>query len=300
MRSFVLTVLLVALAAPGRACAQDDAPATPSATEAPRRHVVMHEQLVGLLNPMGAEHRLDVAYRAELGADDDLFTQGTHLEIGASTAVSPVYAFGGGYVQLSPLSFLVLRGDLQGAGVWPIGMDGAGFYAVPGYDAEVQNAALPADRGGSASGWLAQLTVTLQGAIDLGGGARLLGGSELALAFEEMGSAPYYDSMKHDAIMARDETILLSSTFVGVELPVASDLVLRWGAYDDLRFVPASGYVGHQLGPLAMLEWHHVTPQIASLGVFARGGGYTHHLYRAGEATVLVGVAIDFDLGDLR
>jgi hypothetical protein len=216
-----------------------------------------------------------------------------------STAVSPVYAFGGGYLEVCPLSFLILRADVQAAGVWPIGMDGAGHYGVHGYDAEVRSQQLPADAAGSANGWLAQLTITLQGALDLGGGARLLLASELGIAREQMGNDPYYYSMKHDAIMAREDTILLSSSFVGVELPAAPDFVFRFGAYDDLRFVPGSGYVGHQLGPLAMVEWHHVTPQVASLAIFMRGGGYTSHLYRTGEATVLLGLAIDFDLGDL-
>jgi hypothetical protein len=141
--------------------------------------------------------------------------------------------------------------------------------------------------------------MTLQGALDLGGGARLLLASELGVARERFGDQPFYYSMKHDAIMAGEDTIVLSSSFVGFELPAAPDLVFRFGGYDDLRFVPGSGYVGHQLGPLAMLEWHHVTPEIASLAVFVRGGGYTSHLYRTGEATVLLGLAIDFDLGDL-
>jgi hypothetical protein len=169
MRTFLAALALLA-APPTLAQAQEVEP-----TSAPARpHLVMHEQLVLLLNPMGTEHRLDAAVRSELGEPEDLLTSGTHVEGGVSTAVSPVYAVGGGYVQASPLSFLVLRGAIEGIAVWPIGMDGAGHYGLPGYDADVRSQNLLAEDAGSASGFLATMSATLQGAIDIGDGVRLL------------------------------------------------------------------------------------------------------------------------------
>jgi hypothetical protein len=114
-----------------------------------------------------------------------------------------------------------------------------------------------------------------------------------------VGEASFYYSMKHDLVLAQRDFVLLSCSFVGVEVRAASDLVLRFGAYDDLRHVPASGYVGHQVGPIAMIEWQRVDPVLPSLAIFVRGGGYTHHVTRAEEATVLAGLAIDYDLGGL-
>lgn len=274
--------------------------ASRASAQAPRgAHVLLHEQLSLLLNPMGAEHRLDLGVRRNLGLSSDLLLSGTHIEGGLSTAVSPVYAIGGGYVQLAPVSFLVVRGEVVGATVWPIGMDGAGHYGLSGYDADVRGGSLPANEAGTANGWLATVSVTLQGAIDLDGGARLLMASELALTRAVMGDAPFYYSMKHDLVLAREDFVVLNSAFVGGEVRAAPDLVVRFGVYDDLRVVPASGYVGHQLGPLAMLEWQNTAPGIASLALFVRGGFYTHHVTRAEEATILGGVAVDYDLGDL-
>lgn len=257
------------------------------------------EQLALLLNPMGAEHRLDLAIRSELGDPDDILTSGTHVEGGVTTALSPVYAIGGGYFQVSPLSFLVLRSEIVGASVWPIGMSGAGHYGLGGYDADVRPQALPGEAAGTANGWLATFSITLQGALDLATGLRLLLVSELGLTRTVMGDAPFYYSMKHDLVLAREDTVLCSSSFVGMEIRAASDLVVRFGAYDDLRHVPASGYVGHQLGPLVMLEWQHVTPEVGSLAIFVRGGGYTHHVIREDQATILGGVAVDYELGGL-
>ncbi len=283
-----LSMTLLLLTAP--AAAQQEVPST---------RAVMHEQLVLLLNPMGAEHRLDLGVRRELGDPDDMLRMGSHVEGGVATAVSPVYAFGGGYLQVQPLSFLVLRGELVGGGVWPIGMNGAGHYGVAGYDADVRGANLPASEGGSATGWMASMSATLQGALDLPDGWRLLLVSEWGLSRSVIGESPFYYSMRYDLVLAREDFVVTGGSFVGAEARLASDLVMRFGAYDDFRSVPSSGYVGHQLGPLAMLEWQHVTPEIGALVIFVRGGGYTHHVVREGEATILGGLAIDYELGGL-
>lgn len=269
------------------------------AAEESGAQVVAHQELVGLLNPMGAEHRFDIAVRTELGDQADILYQGAHLQGGATTMLSPVYLMGGGYLEYAPFSFLSFRGDVIGAGIWPIGMNGAGFYGVQGYDADVHSQSLPASSGRTATGWIASGAMTLQGAIDFGGGTRLLFGNELGLSFVAMGDAAFYYSMKSDLILAREDMLLTNSAFIGIEHRVAPDMLLRIGAYDDLRHVPASGYVGHQVGPIAMVEWQRPAANIGTLTVFVRGGGYTHHVVREGEATILGGVAVDYTLGGL-
>ncbi len=286
-----IALTLSALASPSSAAAQE--------TDDASTQVVMHQELVGLLNPMGAEHRLELALRTELGDQDDIAFQGAHLQGGATTMLSPVYLMGGGYLEVAPFSFLSFRGDVIGAGVWPIGMSGAGFYGVDGYDADVRSQSLPASSGRTALGWIASLAMTLQFAIDFSAGTRLVFGNELGVSFVALGDADFYYSMKSDLILAREDVLLTNSTFLGIEHRVASDMLFRLGAYDDLRHVPASGYVGHQVGPIAMVEWQRPAANIGTLTVFVRGGGYTHHLVRQGEATILGGVAVDYTLGGL-
>ena len=63
---------------------------------------------------------------------------------------------------------------------------------------------------------------------------------------------------------AREDMLLTNSAFVGVEHRVAPDMLLRIGAYDDLRHVLASGYVGHQVGPIAMVEWQRLAASIGT------------------------------------
>ncbi len=297
--------LAMSVLCPSLGHAQEEAPArdeteetTPSQTGSDV-HVVAHERVIALLNPMGAEHRFDVSVRGAIGDQDDIFFRGAHWQTGATSFVSPVYGIGGGFVELAPLSFLVLRGEVMGAGVWPIGMNAAGHYGVGGYDANVRGDALPGDEGGSATGLFAGGSATLQGAIEVASGVRVLFASELGLTYVALGSSSHYYSMKHDLVLAREDLVLTNSTFAGVEVRCASDLLFRGGVYDDLRHVPASGYVGHQLGPMLMLSWERIAPGLTGLTVFVRGGGYTHHVIRAGEATILGGVALDYDLAGL-
>ena len=75
---------------------------------------------------------------------------------------------------------------------------------------------------------------------------------------------------------------------------------MRFGAYDDVRFVPASGYVGPQVGAIAMIGIARAAPEVPEINVFVRGGYYTSHVQRADEYTILGGIAIDYDLGAVR
>jgi hypothetical protein len=262
-------------------------------------HVVGHERVAALLNPMGAEHRLDLSVRGEVGDQEDMFFDGAHWQLGATSFVSPVYAIGGGFLELAPFSFLVLKGEVMGMTVWPIGMDGAGHYAVSGYGADVHSSNLPADAAGAASGFTAGGNGTLQGAIDLDPRVRLVAADEVGLYYVRLGTASHYTSMRYDLVLAREDLVLTNDALLAVEIRAASDLLVRAGAYSDLRHVPASGYVGHQVGPIVMLEWSGVAPAIEHLSVWVRGGGYTHHAIREGEATILGGVAVDYDFGGL-
>ena len=93
------------------------ASASSAAAQAPEVRGVLHERLVLLLNPMGAEHQLRAGLRGRLGDPDELLFSGAHAEAGAVGYVSPVYAIHGGYLQVSPLAFLVLPDAPHGEAV---------------------------------------------------------------------------------------------------------------------------------------------------------------------------------------
>lgn len=257
---------------------------------------VIHQRFIALLNPMGMEHALEVGTRARIGDEREILFMGAHAEGGLVSYVSPVYAMHGAYVQVSPLAFLVLRAELTHAQVWPLGISGAGYYGLTGYDDDVSPSALNAERGAPAGGWSARLSATLQGMVPLGP-VRLLIQDQLTVQHASLGDASHYYDMKWDLVLARQDLVWINGAVLLLELDLEPTTHLRLGAYDDLRFVPASGYLGHQAGPLVMLTLDRPAAEVPSLSIFVRGGYYTHHVVRADELTVLGGVSVDYDLG---
>lgn len=260
---------------------------------------VVHQQLVLLLNPMGMQHQLDVGLRAPLGDQGALLFDGAHAEAGITSRVAPVFAIHGGYLEVSPLSFLVLRAEMAGAVVWPIGMDGAGYYGLEGYGADFDAQHLPGAEGGEATGWTVRLSGQLQGAIPLGDAGRLLIADRMTFQHDDQGDAAFYYSLEHDLVLARSDWVVRNDAFVLAEFPV-DDVTIRAGAYSDLRWVPRSEYVGHQVGPIVAVTFERVDAHVPSISAFVRGGYYTHHGTRQDELTVLGGLSVDYDLGALR
>lgn len=261
---------------------------------------VAHQGLVLLLNPMGAQHELALGLRAPLFDQGELLFGGAHAEAGVISRVSPVFANDGAYLEVSPLAFLVLRAEVLGVAQWPLGMEAAGYYGLTSYDDDVRSQMLPAEAGGSASGWSVRLSGQLQGAIPFSSDVRLLLVNRMTFQHDDIGDASHYYSMEHDLILARSDWVSLNDGLVLAEIRAASDIVVRAGAYSNLRWVPRSGYVGHQVGPLAAITFERVTPEVTGLSIFLRGGYYTHHVTRADQLTVLGGLSIDYDLGAAR
>ncbi|MCA9607429.1 MAG: hypothetical protein KC619_17605 [Myxococcales bacterium] len=261
---------------------------------------VAHQELVLLLNPMGAQHDVAIGLRAPLFDQNELVFGGAHAEAGLVSRVSPVYANTGGYLEVSPFAFLVLRGEVLGVGQWPIGMDGAGYYALSGDDDDVRSQSLRAEAGDTATGWTVRLSGQLQGAIPFSDDVRLVLANRMTFQHDDIGAAPFYYAQEHDLVLARSDWVVHNDALALAEIRAASDILVRAGAYSDLRWVPRSGYVGHQVGPLAALSFERVSPEVSEISVFVRGGYYTHHVIRCDQLTVLAGLSIDYDLGPVR
>lgn len=261
----------------------------------PGARPVVRETLVMLLNPMGAEHQLRVGACMPLYPSASEAFSGNHFELGLTNYTSPVYAMTGPYVELAPASFFSLRLELTGAGIWPLPMAGAGYYPRPGPRATFYEHELPEKDGRSTGGWSARAITGWGAKVSLGKLA-LVAGDALWLDHGEIGPAPYFLDLRNDLVAARADNVVGNEGAVFLEVPIRRAF-LRFGAYDALRAMPLSGYVGHQVGGIAMLELTNVTRAISSLAFWARLGGYTHHAIRAGEAATLLGVAVDWDLG---
>ncbi len=265
--------------------------ALPSPAAAQARPV-LHQRAVAQLGPMGLEHALALGVRADLGDPDELLFTGAHAEAGAVNYTSPIYSTTGGYLEVSPLAFLVLRATLAATAVWAIGQPGAGYYGA-------QSPSLPpldGDAGGAAHGWTAALSTILQGAIPLGP-LRAILWDELQLEHVRLGEAPYHYSARHDAVLARDDDVIGNWAMALLEIPLGSpDLALRLGAYHDLRHLPRAGATFQQLGGVAMLAATRPDPAVGEVLAFARAGAWIEHERRAGDFALLAGVLVRYEL----
>jgi hypothetical protein len=290
--------LLLGLAFPGTTAAQDDAGADEALDARPTTRFIARQRLALLLNPMGAEHRLELAGRTDIGDQSSLLFTGAHFEAGALSAISPIYATGGGYLQITPLSFLAFRAELEGEGIWPIGMDGAGYYGFCHYEPYIDDIeqAMPAANGRGATGWRATFSGTLQGMIPLGR-ARILFLDQIAGERAHVGDAPYFYDPRNDIVRGQTDWLLKNDVFLGFDLVVGEDTVFRAGVYDSLRYRPASSFAHNQLGPILMMVFNRPNKFLSSVTPFVRAGYYTHHGLRQGQPTVLGGISLNYDLG---
>ncbi len=263
------------------------------------QHGVVTQRVVGLVNPVGAEHMIAVGVRAPLGDQDELLFGGAHVEAGLVDYTSPIDTRYGAYLQLSPLAFLVLRAELTGIAMWSLGMEGAGFYPVDGYGAEVRGDNLAAGSGGDATGSNLQLSAIVQGAVSLGP-VRPIFWSQLALDHETLGDAPFHYSPRTGLVLRRDDWMLGSSTMLLLEVALDEGVLLRVGAYDDLRYVPGSGVLINQVGPMVALSLERVDPSITEILFLVRAAAYTSSPTLEGQWTGLAGVIVRYDLGSLR
>jgi hypothetical protein len=115
------------------------------------------------VNPLGVLLVSDTGYRVVLFHADSLLLQGTQLDVGVTSRLSPVFALGGPYVEVTPVAFLKLRAEVTPGG----------YFGILGYLHEFasRNDDWSPDRidqiqrddlGHSASGWRALVGGTLQ------------------------------------------------------------------------------------------------------------------------------------------
>jgi hypothetical protein len=262
------------------------------------QRVVLRERLAAQINPTGGEHLLTLGVRAPLGDTRDVLFSGAHVEAGVIDATTPIDSRNGGYLQLSPLSFLALRAEIAAVAMWSIGLDGAGFFEVGGYGADVRPQSLPGASGGEAVGTNVQLRATLQGAIPIGSWRPILIVEGIA-EHEALGDAPYRYSPRHDLVLAREDWTVGLSGVALLELALSPGVLLRAGAYDELRAVPRSGYVANQIGPMVTFSLERIDPAVPEILFFVRAGAYTHHATREGAWSGVAGISIQYDAGRL-
>jgi hypothetical protein len=261
-----------------------------------RLRFMAHHFFVSVINPLGAELNLRLGMCQRLYGTSSPFFDRNHLEVGFSTYLSPVHFFGGGYVQAAPTSFWFFRFEAHAVSIWPLPMQGAGYYARSSYGAGHRPADLLEDQGATAGGTDLRAIHVLRGKVPIGGRFALAAFDALFVDHPVIGNAPYYVSLQHDLVVARKDLVVGNEATAVVGWAFSRTGEVRVGMYDATRYVPGDRYVGHQLGGILGLAWDAPGRWAEGVSVFVRVGGYTHHAFRTGEPSALLGLAVDWDL----
>ena len=255
----------------------------------PGRKLILDETLIGVANPDGVENQLKLSMCWPLFEQDGLLFDYTNVEAGLYNNLSPIYVQQGAFVAVTPLSLLVLRAEVALVQYWSLPIDGAGYYAVAGYDADYRDTALPAADAIAATGVQAGASATLQGQVALAQHVSLAATATMNPEYWSVGSGAFWFNQRRDLILGRHDWLVKSSAAILLVLHRARTTA-RVGAFDDLTVVPRSGYVANIVGGVAMIDFRHVTPSLHEVTGFVRIGAYTDHAFRHG-VTALLGVS---------
>jgi hypothetical protein len=290
--------VVVAQEAPGDEPAMDEASGRHCLGETRAKWVV--RQLAGAQNnPGGGENTVRVGICVPLVTRPGPLFDLTHVEVGVVNALSPAYVNGGGYVQITPLSLLVLRAELSGVAYWSFPFPRAGYFPLSGYDAPFDDDDLPSEDGAAATGWLLRLVGVLRLRFPRDATVRVVGMSLFEAERWSIGDAGYYFNLRRDVRMARTDWVVNNEALLGLEVPVVGTMFLRMGVFDSFRTVPRARYGANQVGVFAMPWWERPASRVYDLAPFLRVGMYTGHAFRTGGFSVLGGTFVSFDLGPL-
>jgi hypothetical protein len=262
---------------------------------------VVDSTLLGLINPLGFEEQLTAKACLPLIDEPGILFDYTQFETGLFTYVGPIYAHVGGFMAISPLSFLVLKAEASGVGFWTVPMDGAGYTPQSRYRDSIPDAEMPANRLLSTSGANVAFTATLQGAAPLGSRLQILASDAFGADWWTVGRASHYLNFRRDVVLAREDWVVKNTATVALDLRANDEVFIRVGAIDDLTYVPGVpgsdwNYVLNQLtGYFSVFVRRN--SKLRDIEPYVRVGGYTHGAAsRRSAVTVMTGISLAWAL----
>ncbi len=169
-------------------------------------------------NPIGLSLLNDVGYQAPMWDSEATLLDGTTIEGGLSTGLSPAFAWAGPYVEWLPLAVLKLRGSVHGMNYFGT----FGYLYEPededlSWDSDALSRSSDEGLGQSATGWMAMGQATPQ--ILLG---RVVATAETSVRYISMDMEGTYYEPYFDLLMEPDEVMWKTRPTVGYLL--GSDL----------------------------------------------------------------------------
>ena len=244
--------------------------------------VIIDETFVGVVNPEGVENQLRTSLCLPISDSPGILHDYDGFELGLYNYLSPVYDHQGVYAAIAPLSFFQLKAAASAVVIWPLPLDGAGYFGLNSYTDKHSDAELPSSRARSTYGFNGTFTAVLQGAVDLPGPHALVITDSLSADYWHIGDAGFYVNLRQDVVLRRSDWVVKNNALVMIETHLSSTVNLHVGINDDFTSVPASGYVGNILALFVSVPIRRENGSPRDIEPFVRLGAYTHHASRSG------------------
>ncbi len=245
-------------------------------------------------NPEGFENQLRANICLPLYDTPGLLLDYAQFETGFFNYVSPVYVHQGAYVSITPLSFLQFRADVAGVGIWPLPIDGAGYFGFPSYTRQFQDSTMPAKEARWSGGLNATFYVNLQGEVPITSRVSLIATNSFAGDYWYVGDKAYYFNPRRDLVLQKSDWVVKNTGFLLAGIKLTDEVDLRVDAVDDLTWVPRSGYFANILSGFVSVPIRR-NRALRDIEPFLRLGAYTDHGWRTGP-TLMAGVSVAWAL----
>jgi hypothetical protein len=301
-----------------------------------RQKLLLDHYLAGSINPLGIGQVLRLSLCTPLITKPGLMFDLTNIEVGALLLNSPTYVSFGGFVNLVPLSILVLRAEADGFYIWPTPLEGAGFITLPTSRDFTKVSLSPSPFGPNpattASGGRILLGATLRGELPIGKWLsiavtdsingeywRVSDGTWAQAA--ALGHSVFYVARRDVVLNGPGDWLLMNTAALLLGINAHPNVTVRVGATDDLVFVPSqkenstyscsgnepdpatiqyqpsSGYIGNVAAGVVAVTIKNLRGLARDFSFFMRVGGFTNHAFReCSGATFALGADVTYEL----
>lgn len=246
-------------------------------------------------NPVGLELAGRVGHCMPLLKDPSPLLKLSAVHMGAMYRLSPAYLEVGGFVEVAPVSVLVIGAEVAGLGYWPLGREGAAYYGFDQRRDDVDQKDLPADAGESALGFTGNLNGTLRFALPLGG-VEVFALDRFAAEYYSLGTEPYYLNLRFDVHVPKNGIVYTNLALLGAKFELTEDKALRVAANSAWLTQAKDGAQQHEVGLLVSMPWRAPTSWLTELEILTRATYYTAHPRRQGEMNIVVAAIMTHDI----
>ncbi len=242
--------------------------------------LIFDETLVLSSGPDGFENQVKGTLCSPLIQRPGILFDYSSWDVGVFNYLSPIYDQQGLTLGLIPLSFLELRVDAAAVGIWTLPLDGAGYFALPGYTRHFRESDLVSANARSAYGANVTLGARLQAEGEIFQTTVVLTNT-FQLDYWYVGDGTHYYNARRDVILAQSDWLVKNIGSLLFKKRATQSVSVQFGVQDDLTYVPASADLANILGVFLSVPIRR-EGVLRDIEPFVRLGAYTHHAWRGG------------------